>query len=67
MVEIPQELVRFHPHALERLVERGAEQQEARETILGGEPFLPSSAGMVSGGTFYSRSSGAESGTLLNS
>ena len=32
-------IVRFHPHALERLAERGATEDEVRATVLGGESF----------------------------
>jgi hypothetical protein len=32
-------MIRFHPHALARLSERGATEQEVRATVLGGEPF----------------------------
>lgn len=31
--------VRLHPHALERLVERGATEQEVVATVRGGERF----------------------------
>ena len=31
--------IRFHPHALERLAERGATQEEVRVTIEQGEKF----------------------------
>lgn len=31
--------VRLHPHALERLAERGATEQEAIDTVQGGESF----------------------------
>jgi hypothetical protein len=31
--------VRFHPHAGERLLERGATEWEVRATVEGGEPF----------------------------
>ena len=31
--------IRFHAHALERLVERGGTQEEVRATVSGGEPF----------------------------
>jgi len=31
--------VRFHAHALERLVERGATPDEVHATVNGGEPF----------------------------
>jgi len=31
--------VRLHPHAQERLSERGATEEEVRATVLGGEPF----------------------------
>jgi Domain of unknown function (DUF4258) len=32
-------MVHFHPHALERLSERGATEKEVRATILEGETF----------------------------
>ena len=32
-------IVRLHPHALERLAERGATEEEVRATVLGGESF----------------------------
>ena len=32
-------IVRFHPHALERLTERGATEEEICATVLGGESF----------------------------
>ena len=32
-------MVHFHPHALERLSERGATEEEVRATILEGETF----------------------------
>jgi hypothetical protein len=32
-------IVRLHPHALERLAERGATEDEVRATVLGGEAF----------------------------
>lgn len=32
-------IVRLHPHALERLSERGATEDEVRATVLGGETF----------------------------
>lgn len=32
-------MIRFHPHALERLSERGATEEEVCATILGGESF----------------------------
>ncbi len=32
-------IVRFHPHALERLSERGATEEEIRATVLDGESF----------------------------
>lgn len=32
-------MVHFHPHALERLSERGATEEEVRATILAGECF----------------------------
>ena len=32
-------IVRFHPHALERLAERGATEEEICATVLGGESF----------------------------
>ena len=32
-------IIRFHPHALERLYERGATEEEVRATVLGGESF----------------------------
>ncbi|MBI4847022.1 MAG: DUF4258 domain-containing protein [Nitrospirae bacterium] len=32
-------MVRLHPHAKERLAERGATEQEVTATIEGGEPF----------------------------
>ena len=32
-------IVRLHPHALERLSERGATEEEVRMTVLNGEPF----------------------------
>lgn len=32
-------IVRLHPHAVERLVERGATGDEVRATVLGGEAF----------------------------
>jgi len=31
--------IRLHPHALERLVERGANEEEVRATLEGGERF----------------------------
>jgi hypothetical protein len=31
--------IRFHPHALERMVERGATEDEVRSTIEQGERF----------------------------
>ena len=31
--------IRFHPHALERLSERGATEEEVRATVLEGETF----------------------------
>jgi len=31
--------IRFHPHALERMRERGATEQEVRLTVLEGEQF----------------------------
>jgi hypothetical protein len=31
--------VRFHAHALQRLAERGATQEEGRATVTGGEQF----------------------------
>jgi hypothetical protein len=33
-------MVHLHPHALERLFERGATEAEVRATVLGGESFL---------------------------
>lgn len=32
-------MVRFHPHAIERLAERGATEQEVIDTVQGGESF----------------------------
>ncbi len=32
-------MVRFHPHARERLAERGATEEEVRSTVLKGETF----------------------------
>lgn len=32
-------IVRLHPHALERLSERGATEEEVRATVLEGETF----------------------------
>jgi len=32
-------VVRFHPHALERLIERGATEEEAQATVHEGESF----------------------------
>lgn len=32
-------IVRLHPHARERLSERGATEEEVRATVLGGEAF----------------------------
>lgn len=31
--------IRFHPHALERLAERGANEEEVRAALEGGEQF----------------------------
>jgi hypothetical protein len=38
--------IRFHPHALERIEERGATQEEVRSTIESGEKF-PAKFGRV--------------------
>ncbi len=35
----PQGPVRFHPHAVDRLRERGATEDEVRLTVLAGESF----------------------------
>ncbi len=32
-------MIRLHPHAKTRLTERGASEEEVRQTILNGEPF----------------------------
>jgi len=34
-------IVRLHTHALERLAERGATEEEVRATVLGACPTLP--------------------------
>ena len=36
-------IVRLHAHAIERLLERGATEEEVRTTVLNGEHFEPSS------------------------
>jgi hypothetical protein len=38
--------IRFHPHALERIKERGATEEEARSTVESGEKF-PAKFGRV--------------------
>ncbi|MDP3185945.1 MAG: DUF4258 domain-containing protein [Anaerolineales bacterium] len=38
--------IRFHPHALERMAERGASEEEVRATVESGEQF-PAKFGRV--------------------
>jgi len=44
--------IRLHPHAIDRLAERGATEEEVHATIQAGEQFLPNMVEQDFGGTF---------------